>query len=120
MESKQDQLISGMNIKTINGESILGSGNITIKGGGDVPEGLEQRLGGIEQDIRTLHQGLDGTLSIANDASQTANATARTLSQFTSYAEQNYATKTNTYTKAEVDQAINNAIVKTLNTNLEE
>lgn len=31
---KQDQLISGTNIKTINNESILGSGNIDIQGGG--------------------------------------------------------------------------------------
>lgn len=35
---KQDKLISGTNIKTINGNSILGSGDITIEGGGsDVP-----------------------------------------------------------------------------------
>lgn len=31
---KQDTLISGENIKTINGESLLGSGNISITGGG--------------------------------------------------------------------------------------
>ena len=31
--TKQDKLVSGTNIKTINGESILGSGNITINGG---------------------------------------------------------------------------------------
>ena len=31
---KQDTLVSGENIKTINGESILGSGNIEIQGGG--------------------------------------------------------------------------------------
>lgn len=31
IESKQDVLISGSNIKTINGESIVGSGNIEIK-----------------------------------------------------------------------------------------
>ena len=31
---KQDTLISGTNIKTVNNESILGSGNITIQGGG--------------------------------------------------------------------------------------
>lgn len=31
---KQDELISGTNIKTINNESILGSGNIVIQGGG--------------------------------------------------------------------------------------
>ena len=32
--NKQDTLVSGTNIKTINNESILGSGNITISGGG--------------------------------------------------------------------------------------
>lgn len=32
--SKQDTLVSGTNIKTINGESILGAGNIEIQGGG--------------------------------------------------------------------------------------
>lgn len=32
--SKQDTLVSGENIKTINGESILGSGDIEISGGG--------------------------------------------------------------------------------------
>lgn len=31
---KQDALVSGTNIKTINNQSILGSGNITIEGGG--------------------------------------------------------------------------------------
>lgn len=32
--SKQDTLVSGTNIKTINGSSVLGSGNLTISGGG--------------------------------------------------------------------------------------
>ena len=34
-EDKQDKLVSGENIKTINGTSVLGAGNITIEGGGD-------------------------------------------------------------------------------------
>ena len=34
LSSKQDTLVSGTNIKTINGNSILGSGNIDITGGG--------------------------------------------------------------------------------------
>ena len=33
-DGKQDALVSGTNIKTINGETILGSGNISIQGGG--------------------------------------------------------------------------------------
>lgn len=35
LATKQDTLVSGTNIKTINNESLLGSGNITIQGGGD-------------------------------------------------------------------------------------
>ena len=44
LATKQDILISGTNIKTINGESILGSGDIEIisSGGGNIdPELLE-------------------------------------------------------------------------------
>ena len=33
VDTKQDSLVSGSNIKTINGESIVGSGDITISGG---------------------------------------------------------------------------------------
>lgn len=39
LADKQDELVSGTNIKTINNESILGSGNIDIQGGGgSLPE----------------------------------------------------------------------------------
>lgn len=42
---KQDRLVSGENIKTINGNDITGSGNIEIKGGGDLdPEDLDRYL----------------------------------------------------------------------------
>ena len=34
LETKQDTLVSGTNIKTINNNSLLGSGDITIQGGG--------------------------------------------------------------------------------------
>lgn len=34
INNKQDTLVSGTNIKTINNQSLLGSGNITISGGG--------------------------------------------------------------------------------------
>ena len=36
IDSKQDELISGTNIKTVNNQSLLGSGNINIQGGGSV------------------------------------------------------------------------------------
>jgi len=38
---KQATLVSGTNIKTINNQSLLGSGNISISGGGDPPENCE-------------------------------------------------------------------------------
>lgn len=38
ISGKQDKLVSGTNIKTVNGKSILGSGNITIEGGGSGSE----------------------------------------------------------------------------------
>jgi hypothetical protein len=36
LSGKQDTLVSGVNIKTINNESLLGSGNITISGGSTI------------------------------------------------------------------------------------
>ena len=44
LSSKQDTLVSGTNIKTINNESILGSGNITIQGGGGITSGEVQTM----------------------------------------------------------------------------
>lgn len=38
LAGKQDTLVSGTNIKTVNGNSLLGSGNITISGGGSGTE----------------------------------------------------------------------------------
>lgn len=37
--NKQDTLVSGTNIKTVNGESLLGSGNVQIDAGGAMPVG---------------------------------------------------------------------------------
>lgn len=39
LDDKQDELVSGTNIKTINNVSILGSGNIDIQGGGSYTAG---------------------------------------------------------------------------------
>ena len=36
IKGKQDNLVSGTNIKTINSQSLLGSGNIVISGAGGV------------------------------------------------------------------------------------
>lgn len=48
LSTKQDILISGINVKTINGQSILGEGNIEIQGGiGSIPVATQDALGGI-------------------------------------------------------------------------
>ena len=43
--TKQDTLVSGTNIKTINGETLLGEGNITIQGGGGGGKAIEAGRG---------------------------------------------------------------------------
>ena len=50
--SKQDTLVSGTNIKTINNTSLLGSGNIDIQGGGGGVETLQ-----VEIEITSLGNG---------------------------------------------------------------
>ena len=68
VEGKQNQLVSGTNIKTINGESILGSGNIEIKGGsgGDVDlsnyytkEQVDAMVGAVNQILNSLINDID-------------------------------------------------------------
>ena len=57
LATKQDSLVSGDNIKTINGESILGGGNIVIEG--DVPEQYKGTVEAID-----VNEEIDG---ISND-----------------------------------------------------
>ena len=54
VNKKQDKLVSGQNIKTINGQSVLGSGDIPVGGGGSA--GVSS-IGGKTGDI-TLGTGL--------------------------------------------------------------
>lgn len=56
MSSKQDKLVSGTNIKTINGNSVLGSGNIEIEGGGEQGTSVDDITfeNGIERDGDTV------------------------------------------------------------------
>lgn len=55
LNGKQDKLVSGTNIKTINGESILGGGNIVIEGGSSAypiqNHGLENNIDELQPNI---------------------------------------------------------------------
>lgn len=44
LKGKQDKLVSGKNIKTVNGKSLLGSGDITIEGGTVDADSLERAI----------------------------------------------------------------------------
>lgn len=93
--AKQDALISGTNIKTINNESILGEGNIEIQGGG----------GGMDEDTELL---ISSALVDLNDRKIDA-----------SEVKENYQKKGDYATNAKVDTKANISDVPT-NTDYEE
>lgn len=83
-DSKQDALVSGENIKTINGESIVGSGDIEISGGsGEIgpqgPKGEDGEDGvGIASVRQTTTSTVDGgtnvvTVTLSNGTISTFN-----------------------------------------------
>lgn len=74
LSGKQESLVSGTNIKTINGESILGSGDIQIQGGSG---------GGGTVTSITLRQGTGITVSNSGTAITTSGS--RTISISSSY-----------------------------------
>jgi len=78
VEGKQDTLVSGENIKTINGESILGSGDLTIEGGGGTPSGYyAQYQDNITQTAAVANTGYPikfRTLDYSNGVSVVSNS----------------------------------------------
>ena len=66
LNTKQDTLVSGVNIKTINGYSILGEGNIQIQGGsgGDISIATEDTVGGILATDNSLVEGVEAFVGV--------------------------------------------------------
>ena len=66
LASKQDTLVSGTNIKTINGYSILGEGNIQIQGGsgGDISIATEDTVGGILATDNSSVEGVEAFVDV--------------------------------------------------------
>lgn len=66
LAGKQDTLVSGTNIKTINGYSILGEGNIQIQGGsgGDISIATEDTVGGILATDNSSVEGVEAFVGV--------------------------------------------------------
>lgn len=75
LSNKQDVLVSGTNIKTINGQSILGEGNIEISGGsgGAISPATESTIGGI---LATDNSTVDGVEAFV-DVDETGKASVK-------------------------------------------
>jgi hypothetical protein len=77
VEGKQDTLVSGENIKTINGDSILGSGDLTIEGGGGAVGYYGQYQDDITQTAASANTGYPikfRTLDYSNGISVVSNS----------------------------------------------
>ena len=66
LSGKQDTLVSGTNIKTINGYSILGEGNIQIQGGsgGDISIATKDTVGGILATDNSTVEGVEAFVDV--------------------------------------------------------
>ena len=74
LSSKQDLLVSGTNIKTINAQSLLGSGNITISGGGGtgvtgVGVNISDNIPALTVTPTNIASGSSGTFQFGIDSS---------------------------------------------------
>ena len=120
LEQKQDQLKSGENIKTINGQSILGNGNISIQGAnGSAYDDTEIR--NLIVDTRTtLSNRINLLTEKTNTIESQINEAERNIVGLSDGVVVIYENLTNQLddrpTKNEVDKAIKNAITNTLNT----
>ena len=67
IKGKQDTLVSGTNIKTLNGSSILGGGNIVISGGGGTQNVYIQEsepIVGTGEKVLWIQTNADGSTSV--------------------------------------------------------
>ena len=125
INDKQDKLVSGTNIKTINGEAILGEGNIVIQSGGaDIEAGeninfTEDQTTGktIINAVDTIYDDTQVKQDITNLQNNKANISdIPDVSNFITKSVDdlvNYYKKSETYTQTEVNQLI--GAITTLN-----
>ena len=93
LSNKQDVLVSGTNIKTINGNSILGSGNLDIQGGGSSIT-VVQTTGTSTGDVMS-QSAVTASLSGKADSSALTAHTANTTVHVTASEKQTWNNKSN-------------------------
>ena len=102
VNAKQDELVSGTNIKTINGNSILGEGNIVIQGGGG-----EQQQADWNQTDSTAVDYIKNKPTIPDTSEFVTkteyNPKEQAIAEALTNLNENKADKTNYYTKQEID-----------------
>ena len=126
--TKQDALVSGVNIKTINSESLLGSGNIVIEGGTEdaytkaetdallankadtsaMTEDIEAAVSG-KADTSAVTAAIDAAVSGKANSSDVYLKSSTSSSTEINNALEAKADASTTYSKTEVDTAINAA-----------
>lgn len=117
LNSKQDTLVSGTNIKTVNGQSILGEGNIEISGGGTITVDTE-----LSETSENPVQNKVITNALNDKASKTelSNVSADKANKADVYTKQEVDNKfTNTQSQIDqisIDTSATNAQVQTLKT----
>lgn len=115
LSDKQDKLVSSVNIKTINNQSLLGTGNITISGGGE-PVDLSNYYDKDEVNaLLTDKANLSDISSLATKAELSTKADISAIAELATKTElaakANVAdvyTKSQTYSKSEVNDLIDN------------
>lgn len=81
--TKQDTLVSGINIKTINNQSLLGSGNIDIQGGGGgTPSNMmttdtAQDISGQKTFTSTIKSSVDNSLALTRSTGDAFGVTVK-------------------------------------------
>lgn len=102
VNAKQDELVSGTNIKTINGNSILGEGNIVIQGGGG-----EQQQADWNQTDSTAVDYIKNKPTFPDTSEFVTkteyNPKEQAIAEALTNLNENKADKTNYYTKQEID-----------------
>ena len=122
--NKQDLLVSGTNIKTVNNQSLLGSGNITIEGGGGTDD--YESLNNLPAiDGNTLHAsstaaglGLATTTDLATKANASDLATKANASDLTAHtgnSDIHVTTSDKTTWSGKQDALVSGTNIKTIN-----